>query len=240
MKTGLIILFAVLFSADAYGMDIRETKVVATVTADYGLQKDMDGPFVWTGSLKAGERVEVLRDYSEKWYLVRSLKTDASGWVRKGSLHIPADTRSNKSRLTKEKLETYVNSAGFWSDTDYFILTDTDRQLVHIFRGGKRAWGLDRTFVCATGKNASPTVRGLFKTGESGDRFFSERLKSGGRYWTRFFGPYLFHSLPTDRDGNVTDATLGERCSNGCIRLSVADAEWIYRNIPAGTGVFIT
>ncbi len=72
---------------------------------------------------------------------------------------------------------------------------------------------LQKAMSCSTGKNESPTITGQFKLKERGLWFFSERLGSGGKYWVRFDGPYLFHSLPMDKDGVILDETLGERSS---------------------------
>jgi len=220
-------------------LEIKETRVIAVISEASGYYRDR-GFYIKAGDFPAGERVEIIKDYSESRYFVRSMRTDKSGWVRRESLDIPPDTPANETRLTAEQLEEYVNNTGFFSDTNYFILTDIDRQLVHVFNGSTRSWSLLKTMDCATGKNTSPTTRGLFKTGERGEWFYSERLGSGGMYWVRFNGPYLFHSIPMDKDKNVLDDTIGVRCSNGCIRLRISDAKWIFKTIPDGTGVFVT
>ena len=64
-----------------------------------------------------------------------------------------------------------------------------------------------------------------------------------GQYCTQIYGDYLFHSVPyTERynKGSLQPGEfdkLGTSCSHGCIRLQVADAKWIYDNIPYGTKV---
>ena len=71
--------------------------------------------------------------------------------------------------------------------------------------------------------------------------------KWGGyaRYWTRINGSIAFHSIiyhsVSTSDPKVSSYNmLGSRASHGCIRLTVADAKWIYDNCPAGTVVHIT
>lgn len=65
-----------------------------------------------------------------------------------------------------------------------------------------------------------------------------------GQYCTRITGGILFHSVwYYQQDPSTLSArqynNLGKMCSHGCIRLSVADAYWIYKNCPIGTTVTI-
>ena len=70
--------------------------------------------------------------------------------------------------------------------------------------------------------------------------FFSDKYNQGGKYWVQFYGDYLFHSVPYNKDqSEVVDYTLGVPASHGCIRLKTEDAKWIYDNIESGTKVII-
>jgi hypothetical protein len=65
-----------------------------------------------------------------------------------------------------------------------------------------------------------------------------------GQYSTRIVGGILFHSVYYYSMNPQTLATnqfnkLGRAASHGCIRLSVADAKWIYDNCDVGTTVTI-
>ncbi len=68
---------------------------------------------------------------------------------------------------------------------------------------------------------------------------------SYGQYCTRVTGHILFHSVWYYHDKNkATQSTrefnkLGQTASHGCIRLSVADAKWIYDNCKLKTKVTI-
>ena len=50
--------------------------------------------------------------------------------------------------------------------------------------------------------------------------------------------------MPTDENGNYITSEakkLGKKASShGCVRLSVADAKWLYNNVTTGTKVVIT
>ena len=59
----------------------------------------------------------------------------------------------------------------------------------------------------------------------------------------QFYGPYLFHSVPTGQNfGDYLEdeaMKLGQPASHGCVRLTVADAKWFYDQVPDGTPVTI-
>ncbi len=66
-----------------------------------------------------------------------------------------------------------------------------------------------------------------------------------GQYCTRIYGGVLFHSVWYNVNydpGSLSVYSynkLGTICSHGCVRLNVADAKWIYDNVPSGTPVTI-
>lgn len=97
-------------------------------------------------------------------------------------------------------------------------------------------------FVCSSGEDGSETPTGTFTITDRGTSFYNPQLKEGAYYWTRFYGSYLFHSLPFDKNRKMKSeeaAKLGEPASHGCIRLETEDAKWIYDHIPEGTQVVI-
>ncbi|MBR3255673.1 MAG: L,D-transpeptidase [Clostridia bacterium] len=63
-----------------------------------------------------------------------------------------------------------------------------------------------------------------------------------GHYVTKIVGNILFHSVPyLSSDPSTLEYweydKLGTSASMGCVRLSVADAKWIFENMPYGTPV---
>lgn len=99
--------------------------------------------------------------------------------------------------------------------------------------------------IVSTGAKESPTPKGTFVIEpERGDFFYNASSKEGAYYWVSFkeHGIYLFHSVPTDQQGNEIPEEakqLGKAASHGCVRMSRADAKWFYENIPQGTTVTI-
>jgi len=194
-----------------------------------------------TGRLLIGSHVEILEDYSAQIYKIVEPFTQTTGWVDGCYLIFPPDTSADKSILSPMQLEDFVDFQDYTSDTDYLVLTDIGRQKLHVLTRQNDAWIHIKSFDCSTGLNISPTTRGIFTITDRGPWFYSERLSSGAKFWMRFNGQYLIHSIPMDRHMRLIpgEDIVGEKRSSGCIRLMPQDAKWIYENIPDGTAVVI-
>lgn len=97
-----------------------------------------------------------------------------------------------------------------------------------------------KAMVCSTGAD---TPLGTYKTPNK-YRWWMLMGDVWGQYCTRITGGILFHSVwYYEKDPSTLSAVqynkLGTMCSHGCIRLTVADAKWIYDNCPLGTTVQI-
>jgi len=143
----------------------------------------------------------------------------------------------NKVVQVKSNAETILNSKGLSSRTKYFIVIDIKNQRVYTFSGYKKHWKLIRSMLCATGKPSTPTVRGVFSVKDKGSMFRAGR-NTICKYYTQFYGNYLFHTILLDNNGRIQDPTLGTPVSHGCVRLSIENAKYIYYNIPYGTSVW--
>lgn len=99
-----------------------------------------------------------------------------------------------------------------------------------------------KAMICSVGAN-NGTPSGKFYTKEK----YKWRALYGdvyGQYATRIQGDILFHSVYYETTSPDTLKTeeynkLGTSASMGCIRLTAADAKWIYDNCPVGTEVNI-
>ena len=99
-----------------------------------------------------------------------------------------------------------------------------------------------KVILCSTGLyNATP--KGVFHISS---KYVWRELYGGvyGQYASRITGGILFHSVPYARKNKSTlywdkYNKLGQQASMGCVRLTVADAKWIYENCPSGTAVEI-
>lgn len=94
---------------------------------------------------------------------------------------------------------------------------------------------------CSTGGGETPL--GTFTLSDK-FKFATLQFNSYGQYCTRITGAILFHSstytaLRKDTLSAADYNQLGESVSHGCVRLTTADAKWIYDNCDAGTVVTI-
>lgn len=99
-----------------------------------------------------------------------------------------------------------------------------------------------KILICSAGKEETPTPVGDFTTSQKIYYSYVPRFAQAAYYWTRFYGAYLFHSVPYDIDGNLLVEELekmGTPASHGCVRLYLEDARWIYEKLPLGINVNI-
>ena len=132
----------------------------------------------------------------------------------------------------------------------YFFEVDVANQAVKVWkynRSTKDYSDLDRAFICATGTKRYPSPLGTFTL--SGRRAAHCKFPTWGggeaRWWTKITDEIAFHSVlygDSSNDFSLKVSSfkgLGNRGSHGCIRLTVADAQWIYENAKAGMKVWI-
>lgn len=230
----LYISYPMLTLADSIPQQLMPSPVYATLPRGSVLYDSLGGKAV--DLLLSGSKVEIIKDRSRQWYYVRF--KNKLGWVKKDALNIPNDTLADKSIVPESIITNYANN-NLKSKTAHFVWVDIARQKVYVLKDNNGSWKVEKTIVCSTGKNISPTLRGRFETGDKGEWFYSERLGSGAKYWVRYKDSYLFHSVAMDNNQRIIDPTLGQKSSNGCVRMSVDDAKWFYENIERGTPVEI-
>lgn len=127
------------------------------------------------------------------------------------------------------------------SKETYYIKVNYGANVVTIYKkdkSGKYTVPV-KAMVCSTG-TATPTS-GTYKMS---NKYRWHQLNGGvyGQYCSRITGHILFHSVPyktnsPDTLKYVAYDKLGTKASAGCIRLTVADAYWIYSNCASGTYV---
>ena len=98
-----------------------------------------------------------------------------------------------------------------------------------------------KAMICSTGY---ATKLGTYSLGEK-MRWHVLDGPCYGQYCTRIYGGVLFHSVWYTRQNDPSTLSissynkLGTTASHGCVRLTVADAKWIYDNVPSYTRVVI-
>lgn len=150
------------------------------------------------------------------------------------------ETISASSKLLQSLTSNNINTLNIESLTSNLIYVNLKDQITYIYKGSINNWDKIKSFKCSTGIESEKTPTGIFDVHERGAWFFSDKYNQGGKYWVQFYGDYLFHSVPYNKDqSEVVDYTLGVPASHGCIRLKTEDAKWIYDNIESGTKVII-
>ncbi len=124
----------------------------------------------------------------------------------------------------------------------YKVEISISKQKVYVYKWHFGSYSkLVKTMICTTGTTETPTPLGTYKMGgPCGRWYFFKKFDCWAQYASRIVGGILFHSvIYSEKDEATlrqsTVSALGTRASHGCVRLTVEDAEWIYRNIPAGT-----
>ena len=136
------------------------------------------------------------------------------------------------------------------SSTRNLILVDKSRHYVNIYQGSKGSWtNIRRNMLCTIGKSSTPTRSGSYKLKIKTTRFGAYGRKdfsSSTAFYAYFYNAgNFFHSviyrLGTSNPYTATpkDASLGKNKSNGCIRLSLENAKYLWDNMKVGTRVII-
>ena len=129
----------------------------------------------------------------------------------------------------------------------FHILVDVNNQVTTVYgRDEKGEYTIVvRQMLCSTGTKSNPSDPGDWVlNGKTARWCYFPKWGGYAQYWTRINRSIAFHSVIYNTvsvmDMKVSSYNnLGKRASHGCIRLTVADAKWIYDNCGAGTVVTI-
>ncbi len=177
---------------------------------------------------------EATKKVAERRFVMNRFYTRFFGW---------------RKLLTALGIFTLLFAAGkqtvFAAEQAYLIKVNRVHNTITVYEKDKNgAYTLPvKAMVCSVG-TGNRTITGTFQTQGK----YRWKLLMGdvyGQYATRIVRGILFHSVYYYENNNpATLATgqynkLGSAASHGCIRLSVADAKWIYDNCSVGTTVVI-
>ena len=138
--------------------------------------------------------------------------------------------------------KTYIFSSSGVSNRDlegsWTVKVNRQQNVVTVYKGGVPV----RAMICSTGvNNATPT--GTFSIM---DKLYTYTLNGPtyGYYCSHITSDILFHSIPQPELGRKNLPAykynmLGNQASEGCIRLSISDAYWLYNNVPTGSTVIV-
>ena len=142
-----------------------------------------------------------------------------------------------KHAVVKERALDWVRQEG--SETDYCLAVDVTAKRTIVMQRNGDDWKVVKYWICSTGAPESPTLTGVYQV-EGRGYSFGDYEGYTCYYYTQYWGPYLFHSIKYEPGTfDVQDGRLGEEVSEGCVRLSLENAKWIYDNIPWATRVIV-
>lgn len=198
--------------------------------------------------------------YYDIWYRVHAQSYGWMGWTSNGSkagtegvsyrveavqvvitskgASAPGSTArpfTTQPMMPSDQLAMLNRANWYSSNTGWLIMVDTVNCKLGVFRGFKGNWSYAQFWQCSTGAPQTPTVLGEYSVTGKGYSFGHGYTCY---YYTQFYGDYLIHS-GTYYQGtfNVMDDRMGVHISQGCVRLLIDRAKWIWDNVPIGTKV---
>lgn len=172
--------------------------------------------------MSKGSKVGVLA-YSNGWYKVNY--KGYTGWCSAQYLSGSQTSNNINTTVTKGKVASKL------------IVVNQYTMRVSYYENGK----LIKYFSCATGKSSTPTPNGKFSiiNKEVNRPYYKGNIPGGSpnnplgyRFIQLTSSGYAIH-------GTNVPSSIGNRVSDGCIRLSNSNVEWLYDKIYVGTPVII-
>ena len=193
------------------------------------------------GTVPAGARVYL--EWNPSGDGIRVSHTDGDGKTRTGwvarwavSIHSSQAIYDGSLDYSQGTKEGFVDLRGYDSETEYLIWVSRYTQKVMVYQGSKGDWNLIKTMPCATGANYCPTPQGVYKL--EGHRTIWDFGDYVVYNVTVYNGPFAFHTVLYYPGGKLMDGTIGQPKSQGCVRMTMEDSDYIY-NLPLGTRVVI-
>ncbi len=214
---------------------VQPVRVEATVARNATLYRDVMLKTA-IGSVSSGTKCQVIASKTDYSNQVR-LSDGRTGWLSYRDLWISTKNYTKTTDISNGDKDLFVRTMGYTSETDYLIWVHLECQKVNVFMKKNGVWCIEKVFPCASGKNATPTVTGVFK-------YYA--LQNRWPYDTYYVGPvmifsgnYALHSVLMRYDGSVYDGTVGRPASHGCVRLRQDDMLWLRNFIPLHTTVVV-
>ncbi len=191
-----------------------------------------------------GEITRGWKKISGKSYFFNDYGAMHTGWLCYNGNYYYLDPSSG-SMVTGTKTidgQTYTfSSSGVSSrqlEGSWTVKVNRQQNVVTVYKGGIPV----RAMICSTGVN-NATPLGTFTIM---DKLTTHELNGPtyGYYCSHITSDILFHSIPQPQLGrNNLPAykynMLGSQASEGCIRLSMSDAYWLFNNVPIGSTVIV-
>ena len=222
------------YAYDSRGAQQCITAAVKTVkvTQKSGFSKEADGNTYYYNS--DGTRVKGWKTINNnKYYFDAKTGAMQTGWNYVGGYKLYFKSNG----VLSENVDSLIGK-----QSSYYVKVNTSTNTVTIFaKDGSNGYIIPvKKMICSTGKSGTPTIKGTF-TIKRYARWGTLMGPVYGQYCSQIYGGYLFHSAWYYVNGNNRTLSvseyrkLGTNASHGCVRLTVADAKWIYDNCNGST-----
>lgn len=134
--------------------------------------------------------------------------------------------------------EKFVIQNGIDSKTNYLIWISKKDFRLHLFKGSKGNWKLEKSFPCTIGAPSTPTITGQYDYIEKLSRWTYPKYYVGPVM--RFYNGYAIHTVLLKYDGTEYDGRVGHQLSLGCIRVKKDAMEYLVETVPMKTKIYIT
>lgn len=207
------------------------------------------GKFKYYFDPKTGKAAVGWKTIKGKKYYFNTYGARQTGWLVLNSKKYYLDPNNNGAMVTgKKKINGKTYNFGSKGYVKYHasgnirVEVNRAKNVVTIYDNGIPV----KAMTCSTGRSGNRTPTGTFMIQDHLAWWILDG-PSYGQYCSHFLPSYLFHSVPmygTSRNPYNVNASdynrLGSAASGGCVRLTVADAKWIYYNVPIGSTVIIS
>lgn len=199
-----------------------------------------------------------------EWSKSKSFATNGTRWYKEnGKQYYYVKGKLFKGKKMFGRHQYYFNSDdGAWSGasatmwkkvknsyskTDYLIAVSRELNRVCVYEGEKGDWTLKYYWMCSTGRpengkiSKTPTGSWLMPKEDNHLGYIGGHKDYTCWYATRFYGRCFFHSViyePASKS-QIQDGRLGMNISDGCIRMNIDNAKWIWDNCHTGTRVIV-
>ena len=214
-------------------------------------------------------RVRAYRTYGNKttygdWSKSKAFATNGTRWYKvNGRQYYYEDGKKVMGNKMFGKHQYFFNyedgawsgaSAKMWnkvkdssSKTDYLISVSRELNRLCVYEGEKGNWKLKYYWMCSTGRpedgkiSITPTGSWLMPEEDNHLGYIGGHKDYTCWYATRFYKRCFFHSVTYQPESKTDklDPRLGMNISDGCIRLDIENAKWIYDNCHTGTRVIV-
>ncbi len=176
---------------------------------------------------------------NEAYNLVCDVKNSEGSSTSSITLNwVAGDNTSTSNETTSGQSNQQETSIDYSNPGNFRIDVNLTAQLVSVYYNDN----LIKSLKCSGGTAENPTVTGTFTTNQKIYYAWVPKFNMGAYYWVRFYGAYLFHSVPFDKNGNMIAeeaSKIGTPASHGCVRMALEDAKWFYETLPLGIKVTI-